>query len=112
MSPDHHAFADTFRRHSRSVVHAAESVLRDRHAAEEVAQDVFLRLWARPRYDADRGELGPSLRLAARSRALDVLRRRGAGDRTLARLRDVAVLEAPRCEEPHVLVTRERARAA
>ena len=48
-----------------------------RRPAQDVAQDVFLRVWRRPgTFDARRGELGAYLRLMARSRALDLWRER------------------------------------
>jgi RNA polymerase sigma-70 factor (ECF subfamily) len=61
-------------------------VLNDHARAQDVVQDVFLRLWRRPdAFDGRRGALGPYLRLMARSRALDLWReteaRRRAGDR-------------------------------
>jgi RNA polymerase sigma-70 factor, ECF subfamily len=61
------------------------SVLGDHARAQDVVQDVFLRLWRRPdAFDRRRGALGPYLRLMARSRALDLWRetqvRRRAGE--------------------------------
>lgn len=62
------------------------AVLNDHARAQDVVQDVFLRLWRRPEaFDDRRGGLGPYLRLMARSRALDVWRetdaRRRVGDK-------------------------------
>src|SRR5581483_5326220 len=65
-----------------------------RDRAEDVAQEVFIRLWNDPgRYDASRGALGPYLRLAARSRALDVWRSDQAAGRAVERLE--ALTEPP-----------------
>ena len=65
------AFAD----HHRAVYTAAFRVLGDAALAQDVVQDVFLRLWRKPRsFDSSRGELGTYLRLMARSRALDLWR--------------------------------------
>ena len=65
-------FAREFRRHERRVHAAALRILGDPARAQDVVQDVFLRLWRRPQaFDATRGELGAYLRLMARSRALD-----------------------------------------
>ena len=52
------------------------------------SQDVFLRLWRRPEaFDARRGQLGPYLRLMARSRALDLWREGQAAGRASDRLK-------------------------
>ena len=45
------------------------------HVAQELVQDVFLRMWSGREDLAVRGELGSYLRRAARNRALDWLRR-------------------------------------
>jgi RNA polymerase sigma-70 factor (ECF subfamily) len=72
-------------------------------------QDVFLRLWRRPKtFDSGRGELGPYLRMMARSRALDVWREGQAAGRASDRLK-VAVAQAGPSDEgerPAVLVER------
>jgi len=75
-----------YAQHARAVHAAAMAVLNDHARAQDVVQDVFLRLWRRPdAFDGRRGALGPYLRLMARSRALDLWRetdvRRRAGDR-------------------------------
>ena len=82
------AFARAYAQHARSVHAAALAVLADSAAAQDVAQDVFLRLWCRPdAYDPARGALGPYLCLMARSRALDVWRDGRAASRAGERLR-------------------------
>lgn len=74
---DHQALAALYDRYARSVYSLALHVLRDRAAAEDVTQDVFLQLWREPeRYERERGPLGPWLLRIARNRAIDVLRRR------------------------------------
>ena len=68
-------FGRAYDEHSRSVYAAAYRVLGNAAQAQDVVQDVFLRLWRRPRtFDAGRGELGAYLRMMARSRALDLWR--------------------------------------
>jgi len=63
-------------------------VLNDHARAQDVVQDVFLRLWRRPEsFDARRGALGAYLRLMARSRAVDVWRETQATHRISDRLR-------------------------
>src|SRR3954451_1908885 len=84
-------FAATYRRHWPGVVSAAERILGDRDRAEDIAQEVFVKLWRDPgRYDAARGALGPYLRLSARSRALDTWRSDQAAGRAVDRLESLA----------------------
>ena len=91
------AFADAYAAHARGVYAAALRVLGRPADAEEVAQEVFLRLWRDPtRFDPARGELGPYLRLMARSRALDLYRK----DQADARARDgLELMESRRGDE-------------
>jgi RNA polymerase sigma-70 factor (ECF subfamily) len=94
----------TFRRiydeHSRSVHAAAYRILGDPVQAQDVAQDVFLRVWRTPgKFDAKRGELGSYLRLMARSRALDLWREGQAAGRAGDRLKVVVSREEGRTED-------------
>ena len=67
---------------TRPSTPSALAVLRDPGRAEDVTQEVFLRLWRNPgRFDPARGALGPYLRLMARSRALDLWRSERSGER-------------------------------
>jgi RNA polymerase sigma-70 factor, ECF subfamily len=71
----HDALAEVFRRHSGAVFALAQRVLRDRARAEEIAQEVFLRLWNNPeRFDASRGSLRSYLLAQTHGRAVDALR--------------------------------------
>ena len=94
------AFANAYRDHAVRVRASAMRVLKDSARAEDVAQEVFERLWRDPeRYDPRRGDLGPYLQLVARSRALDAWRAEGAAARAADRLgaltiRDHAAEEA------------------
>ena len=81
------AFARLYVEHSRAVHGAAMAVLHDHARAQDVVQDVFLRLWRRPEaFDASRGGLVTYLRLMARSRALDLRREALASRRVSERL--------------------------
>lgn len=94
---DRARFAAAFEDHRRRVYAAAYRVLGDSARAQDVVQDVFLRLWRNPaRFDPARGELDTYLRLMARSRALDVVRETQARDRAGDRLERVT----ERREEP------------
>lgn len=102
-------FEDAYRAHHRAVYAAALRVLGDTGQAQDVVQDVFMKLWRRPeRFDAGRGGLGPYLRLMARSRALDLWRERDAANRAGDRLKAVSGRE----EEPEALWPAEAAQHA
>ena len=81
-------FRRAFSDHHRAVYTAAFRVLGDAALAQDVVQDVFLRLWRKPRaFDPSRGELGTYLRLMARSRALDLWREGQVRGRASERLK-------------------------
>ena len=69
------ALETAYRRHGQTVLGAAMTVTRNREIAEDVVQEVFLRLWRRPeRFDPERGSLRTFLAIDARGRALDLIR--------------------------------------
>jgi RNA polymerase sigma-70 factor, ECF subfamily len=71
----HDALAEAFRRHSGAVFALARRVLNDAARAEEVVQEVFLRLWNAPdRFDPGRGSLRSYLLAHAHGRAVDAVR--------------------------------------
>jgi RNA polymerase sigma-70 factor (ECF subfamily) len=73
------ALAEVYRRHAGAVFGLARRLLSDRALAEEVVQEVFLRLWNDPeRYDPSRGTLRSYLLAQAHGRAVDLLRSEGA----------------------------------
>src|SRR3954447_12351640 len=75
------ALDEVYRRYSRSVYSLAYRVLSDSTAAEDVVQEVFLKLWRQPQsYNPERGSLGPWLLSVTHNRAIDVLRRRRVRD--------------------------------
>lgn len=107
-------FARVYDEHHRSVQAAAFRILGDHAKAQDVTQDVFLKLWRAPeKFDRKRGELGSYLRLMARSRALDLWREGQAAGRASDRLKLVVAQEEPRVEErPATLAQREDERGA
>lgn len=69
------ALAEVFRRHAGAVYGLAKRVLADDASAEEVVQEVFLRLWNSPdKFDAERGSLRSFLLAQSHGRAVDLLR--------------------------------------
>ncbi len=93
-------FSRAYDAHHRGVYGAAYRILGDATQAQDVTQDVFLRVWRKPeKFDARRGELGSYLRLMARSRALDVWREGQAAGRASDRLKLVVAKEEPRVED-------------
>lgn len=75
---DHGAFAEIFERHSTNALALARKLMGDAQRAEEVVQEVFVRVWARPeRYDPARGNFRNFVLADVRGRAFDALRRDG-----------------------------------
>ncbi|HEX4776446.1 MAG TPA: sigma-70 family RNA polymerase sigma factor [Acidimicrobiia bacterium] len=69
------ALAELYRRHGGAVFALAHRLLNDRTLAEEVVQEVFVRLWHDPdRFDADRGSLRSFLLANAHGRSVDLIR--------------------------------------
>ena len=84
-----HAYAD----HRELAFRAAHGVLRDRAAAEDVVQEVFLHIWSRPRsFDPTRGSLATYIGVLARSRAIDQWRSRQTREAVISR---AAAVERP-----------------
>ncbi len=87
---DQEAFRALYERYVDLVYSMALKVMRDPAAAEDVVQDVFLRIWQRAdRFDASRGRLATWLLSVARNRAIDLLRR-DKRQRTVANALDEA----------------------
>jgi RNA polymerase sigma-70 factor, ECF subfamily len=96
-------FARVYDEYGPAVYGTALRVLGNPAAAQDVAQDVFLRVWRRPGgFDARRGDLGAYLRLMARSRALDLWRSAQAGGRASDRLKIASGRDEARSEEQPV----------
>jgi RNA polymerase sigma-70 factor (ECF subfamily) len=69
------ALAEAYRRHAGAVFGLARRVVNDSPLAEEVVQEVFLRLWNQPeRFDPERGSLRSFLLAQTHGRAVDLLR--------------------------------------
>ena len=69
------ALAEVYRRHAGAVFGLARRVLGDPGRAEEIVQEVFVRLWNEPeRFDPERGSLRSFLLAQTHGRAVDLLR--------------------------------------
>jgi RNA polymerase sigma-70 factor, ECF subfamily len=72
---DADALGELYRRHGGAILGLAQRLLGDRARAEEITQDVFLRLWNQPeRFDPARGTLRTFLLSQAHSRSIDLIR--------------------------------------
>jgi RNA polymerase sigma-70 factor (ECF subfamily) len=70
------ALGELYDRYSRLVFSVALNVLSDPARAEEVTQDVFVRVWENARtYRAEQGRVATWLTSITRNRAIDVFRR-------------------------------------
>jgi RNA polymerase sigma-70 factor, ECF subfamily len=69
------AFAEAYRRHAGAVFGLAQRLLWERALAEEMVQEIFLRLWEHPdRFDQARGSLRSFLLMDAHARCVDRIR--------------------------------------
>jgi len=69
------ALAEAYRRHAGAVFGLARRLLVDSALAEEIVQEVFLRLWNTPdRFDPGRGSLRSYLLAQCHGRSVDLLR--------------------------------------
>jgi len=88
------ALEELYRRHSVAVFGVARRVTGVAEHAEEVLQEVFLRLWRNPeRFDPSRGALRSFLLMDANARAIELVRRDAA--RRGREQKTVRLVEAP-----------------
>lgn len=82
------ALAEAYRRHAGAVFALSKRLLLDATLAEEIVQEVFLRLWNQPeRFDPARGSLRSFLLAQCHGRSIDLLR--AESSRRLREERDV-----------------------
>lgn len=82
LGADDGAMAEIVNRHRAAVTGFARRLVGDQGRAEEIAQDVFTRLWERrERFDPDRGTLRAFLLALTHGRSLDVQRSDSARSR-------------------------------
>ncbi|HEY5640262.1 MAG TPA: sigma-70 family RNA polymerase sigma factor [Dehalococcoidia bacterium] len=97
------AFRTLYARYSKLVYSATYRVLRDSHLAEDMVQEVFLRLWRKPdSYSPTRGRLTTWLTSVSRNRAVDEVRSRNRRYRHETASPEEAEREvpAPETEDP------------
>jgi RNA polymerase sigma-70 factor, ECF subfamily len=69
------ALAEAYRRHAGAVFALAKRLLADAAMAEEIVQEVFLRLWNNPeKFDPERGSMRSYLLAQCHGRSVDLLR--------------------------------------
>lgn len=96
---DEAALAEAYERHGTAVFALSRRLLRSRDLAEEVTQEIFLRLWNRPeRFDPDRGSLRSFLLADAHGRSVDALRSETARKRREETQGRLEPLHAPSVE--------------
>lgn len=76
-SGDEQALSDLYERYSGFVYAVALRVLGDSGMAEDILQEVFMKLWRNPDvFNENRGSLAGWLSVITRNRAIDLLRKR------------------------------------
>ena len=96
-SVDSEIYADLVRRHAGQVVGLCWALLKDAHAAEEIAQEALFQGFLRRRTLRDPGAFFPWIRQIAVRLCIDRLRRRKVEARALTTL---AQAEEASCESP------------
>ncbi len=72
---DERALEEAYRRHAANVYSLALRIVSDRQVAEDVTQEVFVRLWNTPeRFNSERGSLRTFLLVMTHGRAVDFVR--------------------------------------
>jgi RNA polymerase sigma-70 factor (ECF subfamily) len=113
VAHDEQALGEVYDQFSSFVFGIAFRVIGDARAAEDIAQDVFLKLWECPDgFDPARGALRTWLGTLAHRRAVDHVRREEAKRRTAIRDASRPTTVPDVDEMAMALVTAERVRAA
>jgi len=103
------AFRTLYTRYSKLVYSATYRVLRDPHLAEDMVQEVFLRLWRKPdSYSSSRGRLTTWLTSVSRNRAVDEVRSRNRRYRHETASPEEAERELPAPESDDPALTAEQ----
>jgi RNA polymerase sigma-70 factor, ECF subfamily len=112
VARDQIALSELYDQFGSYVFGLAARVIGDRHAAEDVTQEVFLSLWERPQvFEPARGRMRTFLGTLAHRRAVDVVRREEARRRRAARDAATATPIPDVGELAMAIVTAEQVRA-
>ncbi len=95
-SGDARAFAALYDRHSRAAYGLAYRLTNERQAAEDLAQDAFLRVWRSAGYRPERGSVRTWILSIVRNRGIDRIRSLATRRRTQDRVEQSAPLSQPR----------------
>ncbi len=111
---DSDALSEAYRTYGHRVYRVAYGLLRREELAQDVTQDVFVRLWQRPeRFDYTRGSLASFLKLDAHGRSVDLIRSEEArSKREIANERQSSRYADGPEEEAMKMITSERVRTA
>src|SRR5918911_1336618 len=93
---DAEAFATLYDRHSRAAFSLAYRMMGDRQAAEDLAQDAFLKVWRNASsYRAERGSVRTWILSIVHNRGIDQLRSQASRRRTQDRIEAAAPRSQP-----------------
>lgn len=93
---DAEAFATLYDRHSRSAFSLAYRMMGERQAAEDLAQDAFIKVWRNARsYRAERGSVRTWLLSIVHNRGIDQLRSTASRRRTQEKIEASAPRSQP-----------------
>jgi RNA polymerase sigma-70 factor (ECF subfamily) len=110
---DQRALGEVYDQFASFVNGLATRVTCNRHAAEEITQEVFLNIWEQPeRFDPDKGSLRSWLGTLAHRRSVDWVRREEARRRREDRDANIVVPPPDIAEMATSLVIAERIRVA
>ena len=108
------ALNEAYHLYGHRVYRVAYGLLRREELAQDVTQDVFVRLWQRPeRFDSTRGSMASFLKLDAHGRSVDLIRAEEArAKREIANERQSSRYADGPEEEAMKMITSERVRTA
>ncbi|MDJ0924007.1 MAG: sigma-70 family RNA polymerase sigma factor [Acidimicrobiia bacterium] len=114
VAQDPGALSEAYGQYGHRVYRVAYGLLRREELAQDITQEVFVRLWKRPeRYDPERGALSSFLQLDAHGRSVDLIRSEEARNkREIANERLSSDYQPSPEEEAMKRITSERVRTA
>ncbi|MBM0741667.1 sigma-70 family RNA polymerase sigma factor [Phormidium sp. CLA17] len=95
QAKQHSALAALYDRYASLVYRVALRILINPQEAEDLTQEIFLKLWRSSTYDVNRGSLSSFLTTLTRSRAIDKLRSRSSNLKSLQRWGNTMTTQPP-----------------